>query len=350
MVVLRHEWHVFYELLCKKFVEREHGNVLPGTAKNFYSQAIWEQEYKGGIYKSKRIAQVLFSGGRSDSEFYFWRLNGDFKSKPQAWVDDTSLFKALKYLEEDFTYEIVKELPTNLKRDVDILFQQFRSSNRSKIEDLSAEAQPPSFERFKDESNLKEPDVINQEFASVEAVIVGFYEDISVKDLDKAWERLSPNFRNRDAWKGSFKRFEEGYANTRGIRNIEVKNIHQSSKSFIDCDVSYRDEIEAGSSFELDSLSRMTVKDVDEFARILKKIRSDVERLGGTGFDKIELSTFLQPAASENIWFQCGFSPDVIANLFSNRTTVYVEREYTCTCYKIDNNWYIDRIRHFKAQ
>lgn len=187
-------------------------------------------------------------------------------------------------------------------------------------------------------------DTTISEFDQATDTVRLFYDLLSTKEFEGAWSLLSPNFQNRDAWKGEFKQFELGYNNFRGVKNCNVFNPSYRSNSVIECLVYYEDEIERHVINEIISIENMLIDDLDEFVHCINSINKKLSSLDGANIKKLPLQKLFDPTVSEFIWYTNKISPDKFREQFPMKKTIWVKRLYVCTCVKIGDKWLIDRI------
>lgn len=187
-------------------------------------------------------------------------------------------------------------------------------------------------------------DTTISEFDQATDTVRRFYDLLSTKEFEGAWSLLSPNFQNRDAWKGEFKQFELGYNNFRGVKNCNVFNPSYRSNSVIECLVYYEDEIERHVINEIISIENMLIDDLDEFVHSINSINKKLSSLDGANIKKLPLQKLFDPTVSEFIWYTNKISPDKFRERFPMKKTIWVKRLYVCSCVKIGDKWLIDRI------
>lgn len=342
-------YQVFYEALRAQFIALEYGGVLPEKARGIDTPTIWDLQDA----QKRFISLLRFGGGASRDPRYFYRLHKNFKigQVKGGVVNDLALSRAINYLGFKLTEVDGGGRTYPLVEEVSLLFNRFKIHYHL-VDDASADPvvssepkdAPPLQLTQQDRNDISSPETMSpSKFDQVRSVIEDFFTNISQRRFRQAWITLSPTIRAR-VYQDDFSKFKKAYYNTRAIRYLTITDLLESSSTKVDCTLSYEDEIDAYTSPDLDSFNSMTVKNVEQFTAALRRLEQEVIHFGGEGFDKIELSKFFEPAASETIWYSCNIDPEKLPYLFSRKRTVRIKRNYSCSCDLIDGRWLIERI------
>ena len=305
----------FYDLLCdeidKKFYTTTNSRPTKGKRK------MWENATVK-ITPEKTISASRHLFGATDD--YFYRRHRESKNGKKVYLDFDPFIKALEFLKISLPEGLAKNKHITNQQKCHALLDQFLI-----IYPVAQET-----ERSSSHSLVSE-------------TIKTFYNSISVKNqLSSAWQVLSPEYQKQ--WGLDYKKFEVGYTNCKGIRNLAIFNFIESSPIEIDCMVYYDDEIEAYSSPPLAGLDSLLVSDHEKFIELLNEMRANAKKLGINEFDNIELHKLFDPVASEYIWYKCKFSSEEHFRFFSTKKTTVVKRLYKCTCTRVGGKWFIERL------
>jgi len=199
---------------------------------------------------------------------------------------------------------------------------------------------------YKTKKKEKSDEEIASDCRSVETLVEKFYINISQKKLREAWNQLAPAFQGRRIWDGSFERFERGYNNTIGLKNIHAFNARFVNPEQIDCLVFYDDEIDLYLLPELTVFPTLTVKGMNTLTEKTAQLKDKIESLGGSNFENVPVGKLFDPTAIEYIWYTCGVSPDELGKRLGYPQRGYVKRLYDCSCIFTGRDWLINDISY----
>jgi hypothetical protein len=176
-----------------------------------------------------------------------------------------------------------------------------------------------------------------------------FYHHLAAKETKEAWGLLTSTFQNREVWDGDYSRFHDGYATTLALRQICAFNAQRITATLVECMVFYEDEVSTYPIKGLQATQLMSVGELDDFVRAVKKMQQDIESKGGHGFEKVPLKKLFDPTGMEFIWYECGFKGSELHRHFAKPHPEVVLRLFQCTCTFQGDRWLINNISPAKT-
>lgn len=339
MKIIREEYLVFYDELVNRFSTSQelHGKIRTknGTRDIWLISKSKEEIIHGATTQEKSgsmsIASDLFDLGKQN--LYFYRAHIAAKTK-HINIRPSSLIKALLYLgvgipeEHQANWDFLSD-----EEKAKCLFSEFTNSHNKKIRHISSKTRDT-------QNNISYEATENDQ---IKELVRGFYEDITKRKFESAWEKLSDNFKMRDGWDGEFEKFRIGYTSTVSIRDIDVFNIKKANRDIYDCKVFYEDQIDVYPFKHLSNLDEFTLSDIDEFTQKISIIRNVIHELDGKNAGQIPIARLFSPSAIEYIRYICQIDSKKL-HQFGIPTKKILYRLCNCTCILIKNSWQIDNI------
>ncbi|OKS88181.1 hypothetical protein [Mucilaginibacter polytrichastri] len=345
-----------YELLTQKIWDDELTDAQKKKLKKM-SYAIWAEDDPGK--KGANFFDTIFNGVGLDRNHY-WRKARDFNpntGRNLLPLDDKALIAISLYIGVTYPKNVNKKDIRDDDQKANVLYQEFKATLLDDDERLEVEAQ----DRFdvnaaekiigsnkKDLNKTKNKEIsIEGMNYDIEKVVGDFYHLLSASQIEKAWSLLTKNFQQR-GWKGKYEDFAIGYTNLLAIKDVHVWDINIQDIT-ADCKVFYMDKVLTFTDRILTDLDKITIGDVEELVRVIKKV---LEKAGDTelkGFENIEVCKLFEPAASEYIWYKCGKNPEYIKSLMPIEKTMELPRLYNLTFSLVDGAWLISSITPIRS-
>jgi hypothetical protein len=184
---------------------------------------------------------------------------------------------------------------------------------------------------------------------NVTALVHQFYDHITDKNFEGAWNLLSNSMKMEPQWNGEISRFIPGYDNFIKFNNLAIFNCNLDSASKFSCMLYYEDETKIHLIKHVMTLATLTIDDIDEFCDRVKKLRSMFEDIGLVDFEETRLRRLFDPAFSEYVSYKYKFSATDFHALFPKMDELIVRRLYRVSCILVDQQWKINSIQHFKT-
>ncbi len=264
---------------------------------------------------------------------YFYKKDGEAKDNSTLSIKVDRLAKALDYIGYKPTSNRRGKY-INWNRELPVQLTRFR-----KVEGIVLTAQSTAEAALQGQSELD----------AAKACVENFYKHLAVGETKQAWNLLSLTFQNREVWQGNYERFHDGYATTLALRRICAFNPEQTAPTVVECMIFYEDEVSTYPIKGLQAMQLMSVGELDDFVRAVKKMQQDIEAKGGHGFERVPLKKLFDPTGMEFIWYECGFKGSELHKHFAKPHPEVVLRLFQCTCTLQGGHWLINNISPAKT-
>ncbi len=192
------------------------------------------------------------------------------------------------------------------------------------------------------------------EHGSAYACVKYFYTHLSHKNYENAFKLLSSDFR-KQRWNNNLSSFKEGYIYTDSIVDLSIRKTKVDAAS-AEIFVNYTDKTDAPLFDCIDQIYKKKVKDLSNIIKIFDSFKNELKEhnYDVDVFDNLILFQLISPTNSSKLaWLlktksKEGFNIDVDKTF----TQKQIVKEFvSCNVYltKIENKWYIDKIRHIDS-
>lgn len=316
-------YHAFYEVFKAAFLKITFPDGKSPYGRGDDSPEIWREQDEKGNYR----VHTMIGGSYPKDPMYFSRMRSVLKTvhgKPtESGINAQAIYGALVFLGYKLPDGMKSLRNFPVKEKAKILIEQFKT------------------EKFGEGWTASRD---NKDLEKACTTVENFYKYLATGDTQSAWNLLSPTFQNREVWSGDYERFRDGYATTIALRDIRAFNPKQIVQKVIECKVFYEDEVLTYPINGLPSIKTMTIGEVEDFVKGVKKIKADIEKKGGSGFENVPIEKLFNPTGMEFIWYECGFKGEELHRFFAKPHSEIVYRLYNCSCIFIGDKWLINSI------
>jgi len=188
--------------------------------------------------------------------------------------------------------------------------------------------------KYDSKSTLKEQETLT-------TLIERYYNSISTKDMQYAWNLLDPYYRKM-FWGNNFEAFNSYNENIVFVKNIHVWDVSLDGEH-ASCKVYFESKQYVESAAELQGLGSLTIRELDVFAQQVSEFKKKADNLG-VSINHIKLDHLFEVDVAEFFKRRPASDPQKLCVLLNTLEPLFSKRLYTISFAINGTRWVISDI------